>query len=206
MSQVVLRHQKLKSTSKGVAASHNHREGEAVKKKHAPNIFPELTYLNHSWIKGSAKNMVERILAKLPEKRRKDAVECVEVILSASPEFFEAIESDRAKLSKHPKFKQWCDETIKWARHEYGKNIIDCVLHMDERTPHFHISFVPLTADGRLCGKEVLAKKELIRRQTDYAQAMIPFGLKRGLTMTNTFLFIMANRLLKHHAPIGLPD
>ena len=182
MSYVVLRHEKLKSTSKGVAASHNHRTGEAIKQKHAPNIDPALSHLNKSWFKGGAKEMVKRINAKLPEKRRKDAVEVVEVILSASPEFFDQIETDRLKLAKHPKFKQWCDETLKWARKEYGNNVIDCVLHMDEKSPHFHVAFIPLTKDNRLCGKQVLAKSELIRRQSDYALAMSPFGLKRGLS------------------------
>lgn len=182
MSYVVLRHEKLKSTSKGVAASHNHRTGEAIKQKHAPNIDTAYSHLNKPMFKGGASAMVKRINAKLPTKRRKDAVECVEVILSASPDFFNKIETDREKLSTHPDFIKWCTATVKWAKSEYGDNIVDFTLHMDEKTPHFHIAFVPLTTDNRLCGKQVLAKAELIRRQSDYALVMSPFGLKRGLS------------------------
>ena len=182
MSFVVLRHEKLKSTSKGVAASHNHRTGEAIKQKHAPNIDTAFSHLNKPMFKGGASGMVKRINAKLPAKRRKDAVECVEVIVSASPDFFDKIETDREKLSTHPDFIKWCTATVKWAKAEYGDNIVDFTLHMDEKTPHFHVAFVPLTADNRLCGKQVLAKSELIRRQTSYAQAMTAFGLKRGLS------------------------
>ena len=67
-----------------------------------------------------------------------------------------------------------------WARGEFGKNILDVSLHMDESSPHMHVLAVPLTKDGRLCAKEVLAKPELIRRQDGYAKAMEGFGLSRG--------------------------
>jgi len=52
---------------------------------------------------------------------------------------------------------------------------------LDETSPHLHIMAVPLTVDGRLCAKEILAPKELIRRQDDYAKAMKAHGLQRGL-------------------------
>jgi hypothetical protein len=189
----VLRHEKLKSTSKGAAGSHNHREGEPPKptvnpqfrnaKTHRPaNINPDLTHLNKSMFKGGSRGMVDRILNRIPVKRRKDAVEAVELILSASPEFFDSISENRASLIKASQFKRWAEETVKWAKKEFGENLVDCVLHMDEDSPHFHIIATPLTKDGRLCGKEFLSKIELIRRQTDYAKAMSPFNLKRGLS------------------------
>ena len=29
------------------------------------------------------------------------------------------------------------------------------LMHMDEKTPHMHLAFVPITQDGRLCAKEI---------------------------------------------------
>ncbi len=31
------------------------------------------------------------------------------------------------------------------------ENIVSAVVHMDEKTPHLHLVFVPLTEDNRLC-------------------------------------------------------
>ena len=33
------------------------------------------------------------------------------------------------------------------------ENIVSAVVHMDEKTPHLHLTFVPLTKDNRLCAK-----------------------------------------------------
>jgi hypothetical protein len=53
---------------------------------------------------------------------------------------------------------------------------------MDEETPHLHIEFVPLTADGRLSAKVVLGGRvDLQRMQDDFYQKVgKPWGLERG--------------------------
>lgn len=54
---------------------------------------------------------------------------------------------------------------------------------MDEATPHMHLEFVPLTADGRLSAKECIGSgsKALQQLQDDFYKAVgIPFGLERG--------------------------
>ena len=37
---------------------------------------------------------------------------------------------------------------------------ISAVVHMDEKTPHMHLCFVPLTADNRLSAKEIVGNKK----------------------------------------------
>ena len=37
------------------------------------------------------------------------------------------------------------------------ENIVSAMVHMDEKTPHLHLVFVPLTKDNRLCAKEISA-------------------------------------------------
>jgi chromosome segregation ATPase len=52
---------------------------------------------------------------------------------------------------------------------------------MDESTPHLHAVVVPLTADGRLCAKQVIGDKiKMKQMQTEYAKIMEHFGLNRG--------------------------
>lgn len=173
MSFAILRHGKISSTSKGAAISHNHRLGNVDQ----VNIDKDMKHLNRCFM---GEGLADRIDALLPEKIRKDAVVSIELLLTSGPEFFNEIENDRAKLSKNPRFLDWVQKTLDWAKKEFGGNLVDATLHMDESTPHMHLMAVPLTKDGRLCAKELMARPELQRRQTEYAKAMEPFGLKRG--------------------------
>ena len=179
MSFAILRHAKIKSTTKGAAVSHNHRLSDEAK----INIDKAKSHLNVYFAGPGAK---DRIDAKVPQKHRKDAVIAVEILLTSGPEFFDEIEADREKLMVSPKFKAWVNGSIEWAKKEFGANLVDAVLHMDESTPHIHILAVPLTLDGRLCAKEITSRPEMQRRQSDYAQVMSRFGLERGLPAIET--------------------
>lgn len=71
-------------------------------------------------------------------KIRKDQVCCIEIRLSASPEAM-------AEIIVQGRLMDWCRESVKWAQREHGKeNIVSAVLHMDEETPHLHVSLVPV--------------------------------------------------------------
>lgn len=186
MSFAILRHAKIKSTTKGAAISHNHRLGDDDK----INIDKARSHLN-IYLNGHGAK--DRIDTKMPQKHRKDAVVAVEILLSSGPEFFDGIETDREKLAVDTKFLAWVDRSIGWAKKEFGANLVDAVLHMDESTPHIHLLTVPLTKDGRLCAKEVTARAEMQRRQTEYAEAMKAFGLERGTP---------ANETKREHIPL----
>ena len=179
MSFAILRHNKVKNSTKGAAISHNHRLGDGDK----VNIDKAQKHLNRCFFGDGA---MARIDAKLPTKLRKDAVVSVELLLTSGPEFFDGIEPDREKLAKNPVFLSWVAKSIQWAKKEFGDNLVDATLHMDESSPHIHVLTVPLTKDGRLCAKEITARTEMQRRQTGYAEVMKPFGLKRGEPATET--------------------
>ena len=73
-------------------------------------------------------------------KIRKDQVCCIEIRMSASVE-------GMAEIIEQNRLMEWCRESIKWAQKEHGKeNIVSAVLHMDEETPHLHISLVPVVS------------------------------------------------------------
>lgn len=177
MQYAILRHGKIKAPLMGAAVAHNNRTSKLEK----CNIDATLTPLNQVLkMEGTVAERLANKLKTLTTKVRKDAVVAVELMLSASPEWFDGLAKDRAVLHQHPKFRQWANNTMKWARQEFGQNIIDVALHMDESSPHMHVLAVPLTKDGRLCAKEVTSRAEMTRRQDSYAKAMEDLGLSRG--------------------------
>ena len=180
MSFVILRHAKIKSSARGAVISHNHRLSDEIEKI---NIDAKQGHLNRSLMGQGA---MQRLNEKLPSKMRKDAVIAIETLITASPEFFDAIEKDRSKLSENPKFKKWVVDSQIWMKKEWGDNVIDAVLHMDESSPHIHFLTVPLMKDGRLCAKDFLALGVMQRHQTEYAAAMESHGLERGLSVKET--------------------
>jgi hypothetical protein len=113
---------------------------------------------------------------------RQNAVLGIGVVLSYSHEM------DR-KLSKN----KWALESFNWACRRWGKeNILQAVLHDDEKTGHVHIIVVPMKKkeivvkgetklQEKLDAKGVMGNSlEFKKMHTDYAEAMAPFGLKRG--------------------------
>lgn len=177
MQYAILRHAKIKAPLMGAAVAHNHRTSSVEK----VNIVASRTPLNQVLkAEGTVAERLANKLKGLTTKVRKDAVVAVELVLSATPEWFDELTTDRAALHGHPKFRAWANESMAWARREFGKNIIDVALHMDEKSPHMHVLAVPLTKDGRLCAKEITSRSEMIRRQDSYAKALQGLGLSRG--------------------------
>lgn len=116
---------------------------------------------------------MEKRLEKCP-KFRKDAVKVVNLVLSASPEFFD-------NATKQEKF-EWEKSTQKWVEDTFGKdNIIYSVVHYDEKTPHFHIAFTPIK-DGKLKASHWFdGPAKLQKIHDDYSKAVKHLGIKRGV-------------------------
>ncbi|MCQ4866712.1 plasmid recombination protein, partial [Pseudoflavonifractor phocaeensis] len=68
-------------------------------------------------------------------------------------------------------------------------NIVSAVVHMDEKTPHLHLVFVPLTEDNRLCAKEIIGNRaNLTKWQDDFHAYMVEKypDLERGESASKT--------------------
>lgn len=82
---------------------------------------------------------------------RKDSTMFVDTLITASPEFF----TGRSKQEVQAYF----TEAVAFMEKKVGgDNIFSAVVHMDEKTPHLHLCFTPITKDGRLSAKEILGK------------------------------------------------
>ena len=67
--------------------------------------------------------------------------------------------------------------------------IFSAVIHLDEKTPHLHLCFVPLTEDNRLTAKEILGNRaKLSKWQDEFHEFMVRFypEIERGTSATLT--------------------
>jgi hypothetical protein len=177
MPYAICRVAKIKTAQAGAAkTAHNYRQRET------PNADTERKPMNHEYINTGERNYWELATERIQEagaKVRHDSVRGVEVLLTASPEAFKR-QADGSQADWHGS--NWAEANIAFLKDKFGEqNVVSCTLHQDELTPHFHAVVVPLTADGRLSAKDVFNPKTLRVLQTDYAEAMKPFGMERGI-------------------------
>lgn len=169
MAYAILRTAKLKSAGNiGGSLAHNYRTRET------PNADEKRAHLNsHSM--GTAEEVKQAIEARLPEKRRSDAVLCVEYFIGASPEYFD--QSDDKDGSRY------FETAKKWLEDRHGKeNVIATSVHMDETSPHLVAYVVPLDENGKLNAKKFLGgKATLSAMQSDFAETVKHHGLERGI-------------------------
>ena len=126
-------------------------------------------------------------------RTRKDSTRFVDTLVTASPEFFKG---------KSPKeiqafFQRAADFLIGRVGRE---NIVSAVVHMDEKTPHLHLTFVPLTKDNRLCAKEIIGNRaNLTKWQDDFHAYMVEKypDLERGESASRTGRKHIPTRLFK---------
>ena len=117
----------------------------------------------------------------------------VEALVTASPEFF--------KGKKTAEVKAYFTHAMDFIeKHQNPNTIISAVVHMDEKTPHMHLCFVPLTEDGRLSAKDIIGnKKKLTWWQDEFWKHMVKRypELERGESAGETGRTHIPPRLFK---------
>ena len=178
----ILRFAKYKGPEISGIEAHNER----TKEKYAsnPDIDPSRTHLNFHLIKPQRKYRAEseRQIAEAGCRTRSDSVRVVEALITATPEFF--------KGKKRDEIKEFFNEALEFIKQNQApETIISAVVHLDEKNPHMHLCFVPLTEDKRLCAKEILGnKKKLTQWQDKYWEHMVKKypDLERGESASET--------------------
>lgn len=153
------------------------------------------------WSERAPRNLAEQLRERLADfeqrggKLRTDSVLAVELMLSASPEWF--------KQACREQRQEWLRRNVQWIEDVFGRNnVLQVALHLDETTPHLHAFLVPevemIETRGRKpkagtpasvkAPKPALAashwldgRAKLGDLQDSYAAAMAPLGLERGL-------------------------
>lgn len=172
MAYAIMRAVKL-PTAGNISASLAHSNRE----RPCPNADPEKTKNNQCVVRGDLEKLKEMTEGRFS---RKDNVQCIEFVLTASPEFFKT-KSGKEKADFYNAANQWVES-------EFGKkNVLNSVLHLDESTPHLHIHVVPIDEKGKLNAKKWLGGRVKLRQLQDrFYEAVKDFGLERGVERSHT--------------------
>ena len=178
----ILRFAKYKGPEIGHIESHNERTKENYASN--PDIDTTRSHLNFHLVTPERKYRAEseKQIAEAGCRTRSDSVRVVEALVTASPEFF--------KGKKKSEVRAYFTEALDFIqKYQSKETIISAVVHMDEKTPHMHLCFVPLTEDKRLCAKEIVGnKKKLIWWQDAFWAHMVKKypDLERGESASET--------------------
>ena len=203
MPYAILRFEKRKGGPASALEKHHERKKEQYTSN--PDIDLSRSHLNYHLVAPQQKyyaeiqSRIEKAQRENPKcKVRKDSIKFIDTIVTATPEFL-------AEMS--PKqVQRYFQRALEFLEREIGKeNIFSAVVHMDERNPHMHLCFVPLTKDNRLSAKEVMGNRnKLIEWQDkfhDYMAEEFP-ELERGQAAAvtkrkhiPTWLYKQAHRL-----------
>ena len=163
----ILRFAKYKGPTVSRIEAHNERTKETYASN--PDIKVELSKHNFHPVvpNGKYRDISNRIIQENGCRVRKDSVTTVEALITASPEFFE-------KKSRK-EVKEFFDYAVEFMRSKQNPDTyISAVVHVDEKTPHMHLCFVPITPDGRLSAKEIIGnKKRLTQWQDEFWSYMV---------------------------------
>lgn len=177
MSFAVCRMQKMKSHDLKGIQFHNQRERES---KTNPDIENDKSHLNYDFVNDENIDYNERVKEIIESqktgtrKTRKDAVLVNELLVTSDRYFFERLDPTEQK--------RFFEESFKLFSERYGEqNIAYATVHNDEKTPHLHIGVVPMR-DGKLQGKNVFNRQELLWMQEKFPEHMqkLGFDLERG--------------------------
>jgi regulator of replication initiation timing len=201
MAQVSLRIGKLKSGSLGAAENHNQRN------EISENIILQNTHLNQKLVGGH--RLLSDVMNRLNENsitiargKQNESTVAIEIILSASPEFFRDNPEERGVFDQR-KMEQWRDANLDFLQRRFGENLVRLDLHLDETTPHMHAIVTPIMRQERkirrtqaeiraktpaktkivsvLNASKMFNKNALIQLQTDAAEAVSHLGIERGI-------------------------
>ena len=189
----ILRFAKYKGPEIGHIEAHNEREKEKYASN--PDVDTARSHLNFHLVMPERKYRAEaeKQIAAAGCRTRSDSVRVVEALVTASPEFFNG--------KKRSEVRAYFTEALEFIKQNQNPDtIISAVVHMDEKTPHMHLCFVPLTEDKRLSAKEIVGnKKKLTWWQDEFWKHMVkkyPY-LERGESASETGRTHIPPRLFK---------
>ena len=163
----ILRFSKYKGPEIGRIEAHDER----TKEKYAsnPDVDTNRSALNFHLIQPehSYREEAERQIAEAGCRVRTDSVKLVEVLIAGTPRFF--------KDKTQDEIKEYFEHALEFLKQkQQAETFVSAVVHLDEKTPHTHVTFVPLTEDNRLSAKEIIGNKaKLSQWQSDYWTHMV---------------------------------
>jgi hypothetical protein len=162
VASLICLNSKNKITDLAKIQAHNQREDTADNIAFLPGKS-HLNYRLHRFVgspnllKLEYEQEYKNIMKKNYKKQRtvrKDATVLCSLFVSSNKSFFETHEE--------PEIRRFFECNFDFLKKYFGQDkVVDAVVHMDERIPHMHFCFVPLTKDGRLSAKEMFDRRGL---------------------------------------------
>ena len=177
MAFTICRIQKIKSWG-ALARSEAHTTREV----YTPNANLQIKNLE---VVGDYDNLdlVSKVKNKIgSQKYRSDAVLTVEILLSASAEYFRPNAVYEGGSYDKKRLDGFVDAVVKWLDDSWGDRIVKAELHLDEMTPHIHAYLVPLDERGKLNCKALFGTRgKMHQLQDSFANAVEHLGIVRGV-------------------------
>ena len=205
MASVILRFSKQKGNPATKIEAHHERTKEKYKSN--PDIDTSKSHNNIQLITPQMryKAEVDKRIKESGCRVRKDSTRFVDTLITVSPEFF--------KDMTHEKMVEYFQRAVDFIKSKIRPDMIfSAVVHLDEKTPHLHLCFVPLTEDNRLTAKEILGNRaKLSKWQDEFHEFMVKFypDIERGTSATltqrkhiPTYIFKSAAKLEKMQTKI----
>jgi len=159
MSYAILRFDKLKANLIGSIESHHERLKDNYISN--PDIDVSKSKLNYHFKKPDEKykKEIDSRIQKANCKVRSNSIKLVDTLITSGNEFF-LFNSEKEYFEKAYEF--MCSKIGE-------ENIVSAVIHLDEKTPHLHLTFVPITDDKRLSAKDIIGNRtKLIKWQDEF--------------------------------------
>lgn len=173
--------------------AHHERMKESYKSN--KQIDPERTHLNYHVIEplGRYRQIANRQVREAGCRTRKDNVLTMEALITASPEFM--------KERTEEELRRFFELGVEFMKTKQDPaTFISAVVHMDEASPHMHLTFVPLTPDKRLSAKEIAGNsKKMVWWQDEFWAYMVKEfpTLQRGESAKSTRRKYIPTQLFK---------
>ena len=174
MSYVVANIDKFTQTSVKAIEKHVERTSDNFKNT---DIDKSKTHLNYSL--KDCDNYNKKINEILDEKMTSGRKICTTgknasvvmcgCVISSDTDFFNTLNEKQQR--------EYFEKSLEYMKSKVD-NIFKAEVHLDEKTPHLHLYFVPLTPDGRLSGKEVISRKFLKDLQNELPKHLKNSGFK----------------------------
>lgn len=175
MSYGIVRMGKVKMASVRGMEMHEKRLAESKSNK---DIDKSKTQFNYSLFEqnGTYQEIIKKRINELPSKKKlRDNINVMlQMVVTSDEEFFK----NKSIQEQQEFFKTSFD----YLTDLYGKeNLISANVHLDEKTPHLHINFVPVTEDDKLSMKEIYTPSNCRKLQNDmFSKVFQAYGLERG--------------------------
>ncbi len=144
----------------------------------------DLSIKNVSLIDGAEdKDIKEMFMEKIgAQKIRSNAVLAIEMLLTASPQYFRPDNPEQAGFYIQERVDNFAAACTDWLLNRYYGKVVQAIMHLDESTPHIHAYIVPLDNRGKLNARELFHGRYKLSELLDsFARAVEHLGIERGI-------------------------